>query len=457
MASLTKQKRSVDMTVGSPLKQIILFGIPILFGSVFQQLYNMVDSIIVGRYVGANALAAVGATGNISGLLIAAATGLTTGASIVSAQLIGAKQTKRIKTSISTTLIFMLILSIVLSAVGALGAELLCTWTRVPADIFADSVTYLRIYMIGLIFLMLYNFFASMLRSFGDSTTPLIFLIISSILNIGGDLWFVIGLNMGVAGVALATVLSQAVSVILCILYVSRKVEYFRFEKGEFRFDRELFSEILRMGIPSALQGSVMSLGFVLVQGLINTFGSTYIAAYTAASKMEMLSHLPVDSFAMGYAVYVGQNMGAGNVERTKDGLRKTFALTGGLCIVLAVLLYGIGEELVGLFVDESETIVIQYGAQFLRTFAPFTILFAAMNVFNSTLRGSGDSVVSMVAMMCDLGFRVIAAYILCSIPSIGFLGIAYAIPTGWAAAALISFIRYRSGKWQTKTIKLTD
>ena len=457
MPSAVRSKKNMDMTTGSPLKLIILFGLPILFGSIFQQLYNMVDSIVVGRFVSANALAAVGATGNISGLLISAATGLTTGASIVSAQLMGARQTKRIKTSISTTLIFMLVLSVALSVLGALGAELLCTWTRVPADILEDSVTYLRIYMIGLVFLMLYNFFASMLRSFGDSTTPLIFLIISSVLNIIGDLWFVIGLNMGVAGVAWATVISQAVSVLLCIFYVSRKVEYFRFEKGEFRFDRALFREILRMGIPSALQGSVMSLGFVLVQGLINSFGSAYIAAYTAASKMEMLSHLPVDSFAMGYAVYVGQNMGAGNVERTREGMRKTLAMTGVLCIVLAVLLYGIGDKLVGLFVDESETIVIRYGAQFLRTFAPFTVLFAAMNVFNSTLRGAGDSVVSMVAMMCDLGFRVIAAYTLCSIPGIGFLGIAYAIPTGWAVAALISFIRYRTGKWQTKTVKLSD
>lgn len=457
MSTATKSKRNMGITTDSPLRLIILFGLPILFGSIFQQLYGMVDSIIVGRFVSANALAAVGATGNISGLLISAATGLTTGASIVSAQLMGARQTQRIKVSISTTLIFMLILSVALSVIGAAGAELLCTWTQVPADIFEDSVTYLRIYMIGLVFLMLYNFFASMLRSFGDSTTPLIFLVISSVLNIIGDLWFVIGLQMGVAGVALATVLSQAVSVLLCILYVSRKVEYFRFQKGEFRFDKALFKEILRMGIPSALQGSVMSLGFVLVQGLINSFGSDYIAAYTAASKMEMLSHLPVDSFAMGYAVYVGQNMGAGNVERTKEGLRKTLAMTGVLCILLAVLLYGIGDKLVGLFVDESETIVIRYGAQFLRTFAPFTVLFAAMNIFNSTLRGAGDSVVSMIAMMCDLGSRVVAAYILCSIPSIGFLGIAYAIPTGWGVAALISFIRYRTGKWQTKTVKLKD
>lgn len=457
MSSAAKSRKNMDMTTGSPLKLIVLFGLPILFGSVFQQLYSMVDSIVVGRFVSANALAAVGATGNISGLLISAATGLTTGASIVSAQLMGAKQTARIKTSISTTLIFMLILSVIVSIIGAAGAELLCTWTQVPENIFEDSVTYLRIYMIGLVFLMLYNFFASMLRSFGDSTTPLIFLIISSVLNIIGDLWFVIGLNMGVAGVAWATVISQAISVLLCIFYVSRRVEYFHFGKGEFRFDKGLFKEILRMGIPSALQGSVMSLGFVLVQGLINSFGSDYIAAYTAASKMEMLSHLPVDSFAMGYAVYVGQNMGAGKVERTREGMRKTLAMTSALCVVLAVLLYCIGDKLVGLFVDESETIVIQYGAQFLRTFAPFTVLFAAMNVFNSTLRGAGDSVVSMAAMMCDLGFRVIAAYILCSIPSIGFLGIAYAIPTGWGMAALISFIRYRTGKWQTKTVKMEN
>ena len=302
---------------------------------------------------------------------------------------------------------------------------------------------------------MLYNFFAAILRSLGDSATPLIFLIISSVLNIIGDLWFVIGLNMGVAGVAWATVISQAISVVLCAIYVAFRVEYFKFKKGEFVFDKGLFSEILRLGLPSALQGSVMNLGFVLVQGLINTFGSAYIAAYTAASKMEMLSHLPVESFAMGYSVYVGQNMGAGNVERTKEGQKKILMFTGALCILLAVLLISIGDVLVGLFVDSSETVVISYGAQFLRTFAPFTVIFAAMNVFNSTLRGSGDSVASMLAMMMDLGLRVVAAYILCSFESIGFLGIAFAIPIGWFGAAVLAFIRYKTGKWQSKTIKV--
>lgn len=260
------RRKAMDMTTGSPLKMIILFGIPILIGSLFQQLYNMVDSIVVGNYVGANALAAVGASSNVSMFLVAASSGLTTGASVVVAQLVGAQQTERIKRSISTTLIFLLVLSVVLSVAGALLSDVFCRWLNVPDNIFEDSVTYLRIYMLGVVFMVLYNFFAAILRSLGDSTTPLIFLIISSLLNIAGDLWFVLGLGWGVAGVAWATVLAQAVSVLLCSIYVNRCIAYFHFGRGEFCFDRPLFREILRIGVPSALQGSVMSLGFLLVQ-----------------------------------------------------------------------------------------------------------------------------------------------------------------------------------------------
>ncbi len=449
------RRKAMDMTTGSPLKMIILFGIPILIGSLFQQLYNMVDSIVVGNYVGANALAAVGASSNVSLFLVAASSGLTTGASVVVAQLVGAQQTERIKRSISTTLIFLLVLSVVLSVAGALLSDVFCRWLNVPDNIFEDSVTYLRIYMLGVVFMVLYNFFAAILRSLGDSTTPLIFLIISSLLNIAGDLWFVLGLGWGVAGVAWATVLAQAVSVLLCSIYVNRCIAYFHFGRGEFCFDRPLFREILRIGVPSALQGSVMSLGFLLVQSLVNSFGSAHIAAYTVAGKMEQMAHLPVDSFAMGYSVFAGQNMGAGNIERTKDGMKKTFFFTAGICIVLAVILCSVGDKLVELFVDDSETEVIEYGFAFLRAFAPFTVIFAAMNALNGTLRGAGDSFFSMISMMCDLGGRVIAAYIYCSFESIGFLGIAYSIPTGWVLATIVAFLRYRSGKWQSKTVQL--
>ena len=456
---LRASAQNADMTAGSPLKLIIAFGIPILIGNIFQQFYTMVDSIIVGNYVSADALAAVSSSSNISHFLISATMGLTTGASIAVSQLFGARRNDRIKAAISTTLLFMVALSLALSVAGAALAGRFCLWLNVPENIMADSVEYLRIYMIGIVFMVLYNFFASILRAMGDSTTPLIFLVISSVLNILGDLWFVVGLGMRVAGVAWATVLSQAVSVVLCTVYVYKKNEYFRFSKGEFVFDKPLFKEVLRLGLPSALQGSVMSLGFLMVQSLINSFGSTHMAAYAAASKMEMLAHLPVEAFAMAFSVYVGQNMGAGNVKRTKEGMWKTFVFCAALCVVMAIVVLITGESLVSLFVDpekdENAIAVIEWGARFLRTFAPFTVLFAAMNVINSTLRGSGDSFFAMIAMMLDLLTRMVMAYFLCSFESIGFMGIAWSIPCGWLAAAAASFIRYLTGRWQNKTVKV--
>ncbi len=253
---ITKKRSNIDMLQGPPLKGIIMFGIPILFGSIFQQLYSMVDSIVVGNYVGASALAAVGSSATICNCMVMACSGFSTGASVVVAQQFGADKKRDIKATLSTTLVFLVALAILLSAICIPLAPALARLINVPDDIFDDSVMYMQIYWTGLIFLMLYNFFAAVLRALGDSVTPLVFLVISSLLNIIGDLYFVVGLNMGVAGVAWATVIAQGISVLLCIIYVSVKSEYFRFKKGEFVFSRKLFSYVLRMGIPAALQGS---------------------------------------------------------------------------------------------------------------------------------------------------------------------------------------------------------
>lgn len=450
----TKNRARVDMLSGSPLKSIIAFGLPIFFGSVFQQLYSMVDSIVVGNYVGADALAAVGSSSTVSNCLIMAASGLTMGASVVVAQLFGAGQRERIKSAISTTLIFMVALSVVLTVLGVSLASNIVGWVKVPANILEDSATYIRVYLSGFIFLMMYNFFAAILRALGDSRTPLVYLIISSLLNIVGDLIFVLVFHLGVAGVAWATVISQAVSVVLCAVHVFRKVEYFKFKKGEFIFSRLLFRDILRLGIPSAIQGSVTSLGFVIVQGLVNSFGSINIAAYTAASKMEGLAHLPVESFAMALSVYVGQNMGAGDIRRTKKGLWNVVVFSCVICAATAALIYAVGPWLISLFVDNSETEVISRGARFMRAFAPFIVLHSMMNCFNAVLRGSGDSMFAMCTMLGDLGFRVVMAFALCYLFKLDFIGCAYAIPCGWALATIISSLRYRTGKWQTKTVK---
>ncbi len=444
---------SGDMLHASPLKSIILFSLPIILGSIFQQLYSMVDSIVVGNFVGAGALAAVGSSSMICGCLVMACSGFTTGASIVVAQQFGAGQTKDIKATISTTAIFLLVFSILLTLISVPLSPAIARLINVPEEIMADSVTYMQIYFSGFVFLMFYNFFASILRALGDSVTPLIFLVVSSLLNIVGDLYFVIPLDMGVAGVAWATLLSQAVSVVLCIIYVARKSEFFRFRKGEFVFSKRQFGFVMRMGIPAALQGSVTELGFVVMQSLINSFSTAAIAAYTAANKMESFAMLPVNGICQAFAVYVGQNMGAGDVRRTKQGLRHTAVFLICVSFACTALIYAIGPGLIKLFVDSAETEVISLGTQYLGIFAPFMVLFSMMQVFVSVLRGSGDSGVTMACSFLDLGVRVAAAYALCLLFKVGFMGCAYAVPCGWLCSSIMAVIRYRSGRWQDMTV----
>lgn len=448
-----KEKKAVDFTTGSIMKQIIIFGLPILLGSIFQQMYNIVDSIVVGNYVGTEALASVGSASTIAHCLVMAATGLTMGASVVLAQLIGAKRFGDIKKAISTTLFFALGVAIVFSVLGVTLADQIMHWVKVPDELIYESAMYLRIYTGGTIFLMLYNFYSSILRALGDSVTPLIFLIVATVLNIGGDLFFVLVLHMGVAGVAIATVGAQAVSVILCAIYCSKKVNYFRFEKGEFRFYREMFGDIVRLSVPSALQMSIASLGFIFVQGLINSFGTVHIAAYTATQKLEGLAHLPMECFAMSLAVFVGQNIGAGNLKRVKKGLVQVTLVLCAISVVIAAAIYLIGPQMISLFTGDGATEVIQAGAAFMRIWAPATVIFSFMNCFNSVLRGAGDSVFVMIASFADLGARTIMAYVIALGFGVGFYGVAYAVICGWVASCAVTVIRYATGKWKTKAI----
>ena len=305
--------KKVDMTQGPILGRLLQFCVPIFLGLVFQQFYNLVDSVIVGKYVSADALAAVGTCAPLVQFLIGIMAGFNMGASVVASQFLGAGQKEKIKPTVSTTAIMLIVLSLLISVLSVLFAPQIMHLLNVPDNILPDTIAYFRIFSAGCIFLALYNFFASFLRSLGDSVTPLIFLIIASLLNIGGDLFFVLVLHLDVAGVAIATVIAQAVSVTLCFIYVSRTNEYFRFKKGDFRFDRSLSRDILRLSIPSSLQTGLSSIGMLAVQRLINSYGSASIASYTAANKMEMICNLPVMSVAQGLSLFVGQNIGAGN------------------------------------------------------------------------------------------------------------------------------------------------
>lgn len=424
-----------------------------LIGNLFQQFYNLVDSIVVGRFVGAHALAAVGTSGPLINLLIAVAMGLTMGAGIVISQLFGAKLTDKIKATISTTLVLQFALALLMTGIGVIFHRQMLQMIRVPAEIMDDAARYMSIYFYGLIFLFTYNTFASILRALGDSRTPLYFLIISSVINTLLDLYFVAVLGWGVAGVAWATLIAQGVSALLCFLYVTAKIDYFRFHKGEFVFAPVLLRDILRIGIPGALQSSVVHLGFILMQSLINSFGALNMAAYTAAARLEGLAHLPSGNFTQALATFVGQNMGAGRIDRVEAGRKSLVKMTSIISLITAVVIFVLGPKLIGIFINASEVEIITRGSNFLKIYAPFLVIFSYLGCNTAVLRGSGDSVFSMICGLTDLGVRVGTAYLLASIPQIGFWGIALAIPVGWSAAAVLSALRYHSKQWQDKTV----
>ena len=448
------RRSSVNFREGPILKKILIFALPIFLGSVFQQMYHMVDSIVVGRYVSADALAAVGSSSTLSNVLVGIMSGMPMGASIVAAQFLGAERKDRIKSTLSTTLVFLVMLAILISAVGNLFAPQIMRLLRVPDKIMNDAVLYFRIYVSGIIFIALYNFFASFLRALGDSTTPLIFLIVASVLNIAGDLLFVIKFNMGVAGVGWATVISQAVSVVLCYVYVHRTSEHFRFRKGEFVFERSIFREIIRLGVPSSLQYSLSGLGTLLVQGLINTYGTVSMAAYAAANRMEQICNMPFSGISMAMAMYVGQNIGARNESRAQKGRHECLVCQCLLAVFMSLLIFFCGSLIMKLFVKSSEVDVIHTGTAFMKRWAPFVILHAVTNNTVAFLRGTGDSIGTMSTVMIDLIRRMAFAYLFALVFRLGFMGIALAIPLGWVISAVFSNLRYRSGVWRKKAVK---
>ena len=446
-------QKKTDMLRGPILKGIVTFSLPILLGNIFQQLYNMVDSVVVGKYVSANALAAVGSTATLTMMLVGVMMGFPTGASVVAAQFAGAGQKDKIKRTISTTLYLLLGLAVFLTVIGQILGPSIMRWVNVPEELVPNALAYFRIYIGGMVFMSLYNFFSAFLRALGDSVTPLIFLIMSSLLNIAGDLFFVLVLHMGVPGVAIATVLAQGVSVVLCYLYVSHKSEYFKFKKGELVFDRVLLKDVLRLGLPSSAQMSITSLGMVMVQGLINSFGAVSMAAYTSANKLEQLVGMPMNGVAMGLSVFVGQNIGAGNQARAKRGLAWSLVLCVSFAAVMSAVIYFTGHTIMHLFVNDSDVEVINVGADFMRLWAPLLFCHAVSQSFVSFLRGAGDSLNSMIAMFFDLGVRTIMAYVFALAIGMGFMGIAYSIPCGWIGCAIYAMIMFFASVWKRKAV----
>ena len=441
-----------DFLTGSPGRTVLVFAIPMLIGNIFQQLYSTVDTIIVGNFVGKNAVAAVGGTFSIQFLVLSLAMGFTTGMSVVISQLYGARDLVRLKRAFSTSAIFSLGLSVVLGLVGiAVINPLLTHMLQTPAEIYADSYTYLFITFIGYPFTLVYNMYAAVLRAVGDSKTPLYFLIIAAVTNIILDLVFVVAFCMGVAGVAIATLMAQALSCVCCHIYVGRKYEIFQLTKETLVFDTDLLKGIIKYGVPSAIQQSVLSLNFMVVQRFVNFFGADMTAAFSVVNKIENFVTMPQMNLAMALSMFAGQNIGAGEEKRAKQGVTDVLKMQVAFWVVIVFVLPMIASGLIRLFGMGDDAHVMAIGVDAIRLCSKLYILFGFMQTFSNFLRGVGDAKFSMVTTICMILIRLPITYVLVHVIQYGEMSIWVGMGFGWFTVMAMNIIRYLRGGWRGK------
>lgn len=439
-----------DMTKGSSAKQIFLFTLPMLLGNILQQLYNTVDSIIVGRYVGEEALAATGASFSVIFLLVSMIIGITMGATIIISQFFGAKQMDKVKTTIDTTMIALFLGSIVASVVGYISSDFILKLLNTPAEVMPLASEYLKITFIGLIAMFGYNTVSAILRGLGDTMTPLYFLIISTILNIILDLFFVIGLDLGVAGAAWATAIAQGVSFVIAAIYLNKTSDVFNIKPSQMEFDKDILKKSLMIGLPTGVQQTLVSVAMMFIQSIINPFGTATMAAYTAGMRLDSIGRMPIMNFSTAISSFVGQNLGAGKEERIKEGFKATLAMSIGFSIFISIMAFLFGKDMIGLFNENPE--VIQIGYDYLRLTSAFYIFMSIMFVTSGVVRGAGDTFVPMIISVISLWIiRVPFATIMSGV--IGTNGIWLAFPAGWAMGAVLTYIYYKTGKWKNKGV----
>ena len=430
-----------DMTKGSPFKLFIWFSIPLLIGNIFQQLYSMVDTIIVGRFVGVEALAAVGSTNSLLFVLNGIIIGMTSGFSVLVSQKFGAKDFDGVKKAISSNIKLTLIITLIITVLVLVTKDFVLNLMNTPSNIYNDASAYIEVMYAGMIAQVIYNMAAGVLRALGDSKTPLYFLIIASFLNIVLDLIFIINFNMGVAGAALATVISQGVSAILCIIYSYKKFEIVRLKKEDFNVNSDYYKTHLKIGVPMALQFSITGLGIMIVQSALNIFGANTIAAYTSASKVFQLVLQPSITFSITMASFTGQNLGAKNYNRIKEGVTIMTKISIVTSIISGIALVVFGEPFVKIFIENPTPIILKEAQMVLNYSAMFFIPLGLIGVYRNALQGMGESFVAMMAGVYELIARAIVAFTLPSI--IGFTGICLADPCAWLAAAIPLGIAY--------------
>lgn len=473
------------MIEDAPGRTLFFFALPMILGNLFQQFYNMADSVIVGRFVGEDALAAVGASYALTTVFVMLAIGGGTGSSVITSQYLGAGKYRKMKTSVSTALLAFLGVSIVLALFGLGCSGMILRALRTPDNIMDAAGTYLKIYFCGLPFLFMYNVLSAMFNALGDSRTPLYLLIFSSLLNVFLDILLVTRFGMGVAGVAVATVMAQGIAAVISFgLLLGRlkgygeKTEDGTSEEREHEaarkakqpgrnmeargaavgkeesgaFDPSMLGRMIKVAIPTMLQQSIVSIGMLLVQSVVNSFGSSVLAGYTAGMRIESICIVPMIAAGNAIATFTAQNMGAGKPERVKQGYRAARRIVYGFAVLICVILLLFKNQIIGVFMDgEANALAYSTGVSYLSFIAFFFVFIGLKSTTDGVLRGSGDVVVFTIANLVNLTIRVTVAN-LCA-PLWGVAAIWYAVPMGWAANFFISFCRYLSGKWSEKKL----
>jgi len=439
-----------DFTKGKEAGLLLKFSLPLILGNFFENLYNIVDSIIVGNFLGKEALGAVGASFPIIFALISLVIGIGSGASTVVSQYFGARQTDNVRRTIDTVFIFFFIASIIISAVGITFSSDIFSLLKLPEEMMSDANNYLRIYMGGIFFFFGFAGLSSILRGLGDSKTPLYFMIASTIVNIILDLLFVLVFHWGIKGVAWATVLSEVALFITGVIYLNVKHPLIKLSVRNYIFDSSIFKSCIRIGLPTGIQQFLVAIGMMTIMGIINSFGTNAVAAYTAAMRIDSFAKMPAMTFSSALSSFVGQNLGALREDRAKNGLKFTLIFSLVYSVVISAIIILFGGFLVHFFT--SDKAVIEIGQRYLVIVSSFYLLLSVMFTLIGFLRGAGATLIPMLVTIASLYFLRIPAALFLS-GKIGIDGVWWSFPLGWAAAAVFLIIYYFSGKWKGKTV----
>jgi len=443
-----------DLTIGREGKLIFQFAAPMLLGNIFQQLFSVVDSIVVGNFVGKEALAAVGASFPVIFIMVSMIIGIVMGTTVVISQYFGAKNFVKVKRAIDTMYIYSIVAGAIATVIGIIISEPLLRLLGLPEEIMPQATQYLRIYLSGIIILFGFNGTSAVLRGLGDSKTPLYFLIIATVTNIILDILFVAIFKWGVAGAAYATLIANGLAFSMAIYWLNKTHKLIRIAIKGLHFDREIFMQSIRIGLPTGIQQTLVAMGALALLGIVNQFGTNVIAGFSVASRLDALAMIPAMSFSQALSTFVGQNIGANKPERIKAGLIATVKMSGIVTIVTTIFIVFAGHILMDLFTNDLE--VIRLGDQYLTIVSSFYVVFTLMFIYNGVMRGAGDTLVPMFISLFSLWLiRIPMAWVLSG--KIGATGIWWAIPAGWMIGLTLSYIYYKSGRWKKKVVVKYD